>query len=409
MNYRLIKSCRICKSTKLHVYLDLGFVPLCNSLLESLSEKSATYPIQVMFCEECSLSQLSVVVDPEIMFKDYYYESSISNTFKKHCRDLAKSLSKLEHKNKPPMMIDIAANDGCLMEQFREEGFTVRGYDPCERLCKKAWEKLLLVIPKFFGRENLNEERSWAGEDIITATNVLAHVDDLHGFIEGVKYHFENNPKGIFIAEFPYFNNLLNNNQFDTIYHEHLSYFLLKPIVRLFKECGMPVFKVEEIDIHGGSLRIYASMHPYDTDYSVTEMLEKEESSKLHKLSTYQKFSQSVNKIKEELLITLELLYRNKSKVMGYGASAKGISLLNYCNIPHEFIYSIVDDTPEKQGKWTPGTYIPIVDFSDFEKSKPDHILLLAWNFEQELLNKTRFHRTRNGYYITPIPQVRVF
>lgn len=409
MNYKLVNSCRICKSKRLKKYLDLGSVPLANSLLRDSDESPAKYPVQVLFCEDCSLSQLSIVVDPTIMFTDYLYHSSVSKTFQKHCRDMALELKKFATKNSPPSLIDIAANDGCLMEQFRHEGFVVRGFDPCERMARDAWkDKLLLIIPKFWNKETAICGRSWSGEDFITATNVLAHVDDLYGFLEGVKYHFEYNPKGVFVAEFPYFHNLLENNQFDTIYHEHLSYFLFRPIVKLFRECGIPIFKVEQYDIHGGSLRIYASMYPYREDKSILDTLILERELELDMFHTYENFASRVENVKESLRTTLELLSRNGEKVMCYGASAKGISLLNYCNIPKEFIHSIVDDTPEKQGKWTPGTRIPIVDFSHFEKERPQHILLTAWNFSSELIEKTKSHRARNGTYILPIPEVRI-
>lgn len=319
---------------------------------------------------------------------------------------MAKTLKPLASKNDPPSLIDIAANDGCLMEQFRDSGYVVRGFDPCKEMCESAWkDKRLLILPHFFNKDTAKIGRSWGGEDFITATNVFAHVDDLHGFLEGVKYHFESNPKGIFVAEFPYFKNLLHNNQFDTIYHEHLSYFLLKPLVRLFNDCGMPIFKVEEHDIHGGSLRIYASMYRYPKDFSVDYMIKFEEALGLHTFKAYENFSKRVDLIREQLYSTLEYLHKNSLKVMGYGASAKGISLLNYCNIPPEWIEAIVDETPQKQDKFTPGTTIPIVDFNSFEDVKPDYILLLAWNFEQELRTKTCHLGAK---YIIPIPEVRV-
>ena len=210
---------------------------------------------------------------------------------------------------------------------------------------------------------------------------------------------------GVFVGEFPYLPNLIRENQFDTIYHEHLSYFLLGPLVRLFKSRGLPIFKVEKIPIHGGSIRIYASKSRNRSDRSVEDMLDSEHSSGFYDVSTYITFGTKVDNVRVNLTNALMSIYNMDKKVMGYGASAKGISLLNYCGIDNKYIHSIVDETPAKRGKFTPGSHIPIVGFSHFEEEKPDYILLLSWNFKEELISKTKHLGAK---YIVPIPEVSV-
>lgn len=295
------------------------------------------------------------------------------------------------YKNEPPTVIDIAANDGCLLREFRDEGFIVRGFEPCEELAKSSWnpekKEFILVIPKFFNLENSKNQRSWSGEDFITATNVFGHVDDLKDFLAAVKYQLESNNKGVFVVEVPHLLNLIKNHLFDTIYHEHLSYFLLRPLLRLFKDAGLPIFKVEKYNVHGGTIRIYAGNPGFhEIDISVGELVYEEESEGMYEISTYYDFATRVYGIGQKLQALLSGL--EGKKIMGFGASAKGISLINYLGIG-KYFHSIVDETPSKQGKFTPGYNIPIVAFSHFEKEKPDRIFIFASNFLWEMVEKT--------------------
>jgi len=305
-----------------------------------------------------------------------------------------------------PLVIDIAANDGCCLEQFRDAGFErFLAVEPSSNLAQECISKRIPCSNSFWSYKTARSYRDVAtqGASFIIAQNVLAHVDDLRDFIRGVCWSIE--PDGVFVAEFPYLPNIIKYNQFDTIYHEHLSYFLLEPLSRIFSEEGLPIFKVEKLPIHGGSLRIYASKHPHKLDNSVEDMLIEEDEMMFYNFTSYKSFSDKVDTIKDKLKMLLECNYHAGKKTMGYGASAKGMSLINYCGIPKEWIHSIVDDTPDKQGKFTTDSNIPIVDFSHFEKEKPDFILLLAWNFESELREKTK-HIIAN--YIVPIPDVRI-
>lgn len=403
--------CRICKSTDLVNYLDLGNVPLCNSLLTKDSPAPDKYPIQVLFCEECYLSQLSVVIEPEILYSNYPYQSSISKTFRNHCNSLAIKL-KNEFKFEHPLVVDIASNDGCLLKEFKNVGFKrFLGFEP-SNLGKYPYGWLngeptdelgIPVINTFFSEESAKAKGDRPGGNsdasFIIAQNVFAHVDDLDDFMRGVNWMLAKD--GVFVVEVPYLMNLIKGYQFDTIYHEHLSYFLLAPLVRLFGSHGLKIFRVEEIDIHGGSIRIYASKESYEEESSVEDMLEYEWAQGFYNLDTYTKFAEKVDGIRSSLRNELINYYDEGSKVAAYGASAKGISLLNYCGIRSPYINYIVDDTPSKKGKITPGSNINIVEFSEFERNKPNFIVLLAWNFAKELMSKTNH---LGATFIFPIP-----
>ncbi len=403
MNFREVTHCRICGSGKLFPYLDLGSVPLANSL----TTHSESYPVKVLFCYHCYLSQLSVVIDPAVLYHDYSYHSSVSETFQKHCYELALTCKKIVLPHFPPgkenlLSIDIASNDGCLMEQFEKAGYYTIGVEPAKNLADEATAKGLSIVNEFFS-ESVSKRLPCA--DVVTALNVLAHVDDLIGFLKYCRRCIRLTTGGILIVEVPYLCDLIQKNQFDTIYHEHLSYFLFKPLHHLFKINAIPIFRVEHLDIHGGSLRLYASPSPHEISDSVYALLKFEENKNLYQFSTYRNFSEKISRLKNTLSDVLKSIHKEGKKVMGFGASAKGISLLNYSRIKTDLIHSIVDETPDKQGKLTPGSNIPIVDFSHFAREKPDYILLLAWNFEKELREKTKHLGAK---YILPIPQVTI-
>ena len=255
MDFKRVHLCRVCGSKRLRKYLDLGRQPLANQLSD-IPVKSKKYPLQVLFCQDCHLSQLSIVVNPDILYRKYLYHSSVSETFKKHCHEMAVGLRSLFPDSPAPMAMDIASNDGCLLSQFKKLGFDVMGIEPCQELALEAGRNGIPTINDFWNEPTAKKAPLC---NVITATNVLAHVNDLPTFLRLVKSNLNPSTKGIFIAEFPYLPNLFEGNQFDTIYHEHLSYFLLSPLVQLFSSCGIPIFKVEKYPIHGGSIRIYAS------------------------------------------------------------------------------------------------------------------------------------------------------
>ena len=399
MEFKKLKQCRICGSKNLKKYLDLGRQPLANQLSDLPEKNPGRYPLQVLFCEECYLSQLSIVISPKILYKNYLYHSSVSNTFKKHCYDMAISLKMMFRDLAKPFVIDIASNDGCLLRQFKKAGYRVMGVEPSDDLADEAERKGVSTVHGFW---NKGTAKRVPACDVITATNVLAHVDDLYGFIKLVKSTLRSLSKGVFVAEFPYLPNLIDGNQFDTIYHEHLSYFLLTPLVKLFSRCGIPIFNVKRYPIHGGSIRIYASPYSRHVDPSVLSMVEAEKYLGYYHFSKYVSYSKRVLKIKNDLRNMLAKF--GPKNVIAYGASAKGISLLNYCEITANDLPLIMDDTPSKQGKYTPGGMIPILD-PQFVNGCPKYILLLAWNFATELIEKSKHLGSR---YIVPIPEVKV-
>ena len=413
MDYKKVESCRVCKSYRLRSYLNLGSVPLCNSLQKSEYEQVEKYPIEVLFCEDCYLSQLSIVVDPKILYSDYVYHSSVSQTFKEHCYQMALTLKSEFVFTEFPLVLDIASNDGCLLREFKRAGFTrLLGFEPAKNIgtyeTSYKLDELICVVNDFFCEASARSVKGDAGggqASIITATNVFAHVDDLDDFLRGVKWFLHDN--GVFVVEVPYLKHLIQKNEFDTIYHEHLSYFLLKPLVKLFERHGLPIFRVEEYPIHGGSIRIYASLNR-PVESSVTDMLRDEELAGLYNIKTYEEFNRMVMHLTEGFCTMMEMFYYECKKVVAYGASAKGISLLNYCGIKNHMITCIIDDTPDKQGKLTPGSLIPIVSYPYFEAVKPDVIVLLAWNFAEELMAKTKWHKDKGGHYVIPVPELKI-
>ena len=406
--YKKIKKCRICNSESLVKYLDLGNTPLANSLIEikDKDKKELKFPLEVLYCKNCSLSQLSIVVDPKILFSEYVYRSSISRTFQEHCAEMAEKTAKLIDGSNN-LVVDIASNDGCLLQQFKKNGFDVLGVEPAANIAKIANTSGIETICSFWSIETAKKIIEKHGKaKVITATNVFAHVDDLHAFLNAVNMLLHDN--GIFIVEVPYLGDLLAKNEFDTIYHEHLSYFLAKPLERLYSSHNLKIFRIEKHAIHGGSIRLLASKNNSYDEKNVKEFLKSEAKQKLYELKTYQNFESKVKNIKREILKLLLSLREKNKKIIAYGASAKGNTLLNYCGISNKYINFIVDDTPEKQHHLAPGSRIKIVDAGYINKEKPDYVLLLAWNFAKEIMQKTKASYKKKVKYIIPIPNVRI-
>jgi novobiocin biosynthesis protein NovU/D-mycarose 3-C-methyltransferase len=409
--FRTITRCRACGGSELSPYLDFGLMPLANRLVAS--DETATeprYPLAVVFCQECALSQLSVVVDPAVMFRHYVYRSSISNTFRRHCADLAQELHHDRRILAPgELVIDIASNDGTLLREFKAHGSRVLGVDPAQNLAKTATESGVETLPEFWGEAVAGRIRESHGPaKCIIATNVFAHVDDMHGFLIAAELLITDD--GWLIIESPHMEPLLANTEFDTVYHEHLSYLLARPVDRLVRQHGMRITSVEKTPIHGGSIRFYIrkAKTAGAADASVKEVLDAEERAGLFRFETYAGFAARAEAVKHDLhTMLLELRGRGK-RIAAYGASAKGNTLLNYCGIGPDILECIFDDTTEKHFKLSPGTRIPIVPGAELAVRKPDYLLLLAWNFAAELMEKTDAHRRGGGRYIVPIPSPRV-
>jgi len=406
-----VKKCRICGGDNLYNFLSLGSMPIPNGFLskEELKIKESYYPLGVYVCDDCFLVQLTHVVPAEIMFKNYLYIPSTSTTMLDHFKSMASELIKKYQLNARDLVIDIGSNDGTLLSFFKDQEIRVLGVDPAENLAKVAQLKGIETISDFFTSMLADKITTGHGRaKIITATNVVAHIDDIHSFCKGVETLLDKD--GILVIEFPYLIDLIDKNEFDTIYHEHLSYLSITPLVKLFKSHEMQIVDIKRVPVHGGSLRVYVARKgsKHKQEKAVKEFLQNEELKKINKRNAYDDFARRVRVIKRDLVSYLKNIKKQGKKIVGYGAAAKGNVLLNYCKIDTTLLDYVVDSISYKQGKFTPGTHIPIFPESRLEKELPDYTLLLAWNFADEILKKQVKYREKGGQFIITIPYLRV-
>ena len=411
-NYKKLTHCRICNSSELAQYLNFGEIPLANGYIVDNNTKDEKYPLEILYCKNCSLSQLSIIVAPEKLYQNYSSRSSISQTFRNHCKLFAKETFDKFSLSQNDLVADIASNDGCLIREFKEKGTSVLGIDPAKNLVAIANKEGLRSTAKFWNTETAQSVKSRYGKaKIITATNVFAHVHDLHDFLEAINIFMKED--GILIIEIPYLVNFINKKEFDTTYHEHLSYFLIKPIIHLLKKHHLELFDVQQFLIQRGSVRLFvkrvtnSAMHK-GRQGSVKWLLDLEDDLGLHDFKKYEEFSGDLKYIKRNLNNTLQGLKAKNKRIAAYGASAKGNALLNFCGIGRDVINYIIDETPEKIGKLSPGNHIPIVNHEMLSKVNPNYLVLLAWNFSEELMNKTKNYQNNGGRYIIPVPTVQI-
>ena len=408
---RKLAACRVCGGHDLVPFLDLGSLPLVNRYVapSQEQEKEPRFPLQILFCRSCSLSQLSVVVDPRVLYREYDYHSSVSQTFQKHCAEMAAGLHGSLGLSAKELVVEIASNDGCLLSRFKHLGSRVLGVEPATNLARIANEAGFPTLNDFWSGGVADRIRGEHGvARLVVATNVLAHVDDLSGFLRAVASLLA--PEGAFVFEVPYMVNFMNRAEFDTAYHEHLSYFLLRPLKKALEANGLVLADVHEFEIHGGSIRVTArpASRGGSPGPNVARLLAWEGELGLHDEATYLRFSRHVATLKEELVTFLGGLKQRGKRIAAYGASAKGNVLLNYCGVGCDVVDYVVDDTPAKQGKLYPGVHLPIVPRSHLQANPPDYLLLLAWNFVDELLRNTADYRAGGGRYVVPIPSLRV-
>lgn len=405
---RGVTQCRVCGSDNLMKYLDLGMMPLANNLADSAAEAKHTdrFPMQVQYCTDCSLSQLTVVIDPRVMFSHYTYRSSVNRGYVRHCRAMAASVGEKLDLSAADLVVDIAGNDGTLLAEFRDElGVRVLNVDPATNIAAIAVERGVPTISNFWSMDvatNILEQ--YGRPRLITATNVFAHVDDVRGFVAAVQHCLHE--EGALVLEFPYGVDFIEHREFDTIYFEHLSYLLIEPVRRLAAESGLEVFDVEKQDIHGGTVRVFvgnSGMHPVTP--AVAEFVAAERAGGFHDPDRYRAWSQEISRLTDDLTTRLQGLKKQGAKIAAFAASAKGNTLLNACRLDQRTIDYIVDDTPEKIGRFSPGNGIAIVDRSVLEQDPPDFLLILSWNFAREIIENTPEFK---GSYITPIPAFRI-
>jgi SAM-dependent methyltransferase len=405
--------CRFCGSALRHIFADLGMLPPCESNLsaDQLNQMEPFYPLQVLVCEHCFLVQLEEYVSPENIFSEYAYFSSVSDSWLAHCRaytDLMVERFHLDHKS---LVVELASNDGYLLQYFVEKGIPVMGIDPAVNVAEEATRKGIPTVVKFFGQE-LGEALARGGTqaDLLLGNNVFAHVPDLCGFVQGMKTVLK--PQGVITLEFPHLMRLMEGNQFDTIYHEHFSYFSFLASVKILGQFGLKIFDVEELPTHGGSLRVYAR-HAQDGSHPVTErpreLAEREERAGFTRLETYLSFGEKVKETKREILTFLIEAKRAGKSIAGYGAPGKGNTLLNYCGIRTDFLDYTVDRNPYKHRKFLPGSHIPIFPPEKIRATKPDYVLILPWNLKNEIREQLSYIREWGGKFVVPIPRVEVF
>ena len=406
-----ISGCRSCQGPDLIPILDLGSVPLANALLKEadLAQGEAEFPLHLVFCPRCTLLQIRETVDPETLFHDYPYFSSCSDTMLSHARDLAESIMKKFNIGPDSLVVEIASNDGYLLRNFVEREIPSLGIEPAANVARVATENGIPTVCEFFGPALATRlKREGRQADLILANNVLAHVADTNGFAAGVATLLK--PRGCAVIEFPYARDMIEQTEFDTIYHEHLCYFSLNAVRNLFTRHGLCLTDVEHVPIHGGSLRIFLQPESTRTGSSRTvEMMIAEERERgMTGAVYYETFSRRVDRLREQLLAELGRRKEAKQSIAAYGASAKGSTLLNYCGIGPETLDFIVDCSPVKQGRFAPGNHLPILAPEALRKRRPDAVLLLAWNLADEIFRQQTAYLEGGGEWIVPIPEVRV-
>ena len=412
MNELINYQCRFCNSRLEHVFLDLGKIPSSNSFLKKEElEKEKTYPLCVYICEKCLLVQIPEIRTPDELFSNYAYFSSFSDSWLNHAEEYVKMMIKRFNLNKSSRIVEIASNDGYLLKFFAELNIPVLGIEPASNVAKSAIKKGIPTLEKFFNTDTAKELKEKNQQaDVLLGNNVLAHVPDVNNFVKGMKILLK--PNGIITMEFPHILQLINQNQFDTIYHEHFSYFSFFIIQKIFFSQGLTIFDVEEIPTHGGSLRIFVKHSEnkiYEIKESVKNLIKKENDIGLHDYSTYLGFSKKIENIKKKLNEFLEKSHLEERSVVCYGAPAKGNTLLNYCKINLDHIEYTVDLSPHKQGLFLPGTHLPIKSPSIIKETKPDYIIILPWNLKGEIMEQMKDIKEWGGKFVIPIPEVKIY
>lgn len=401
--------CRACSYANLRGILSLGQTPLANRLLseEQLMDQEPTFPLELAMCPRCSLVQITETVPPEQLFSNYAYFSSYSDTMLAHARELATQVSRQQRLGPESLVMEIASNDGYLLQNYRQAGISVLGIEPAANIAKVAREQRgIPTLASFFSRELAERLASRLQRaDVLHAHNVLAHVADLNGVVAGIRIVLKDH--GTAVIEVPYVKDLIDHVEFDTIYHEHLCYFSLTALDRLFSGNGLQIVDVERVAIHGGSLRIFAR-RTGQPGSRVRALLAEEQAWGVDRADFYASFGQRVERLRTELISLLRQLKQDGRRIAVYGASAKGSTLLNYFGIGPELLDYVVDRSPVKQGHYTPGTHLKIFAPEKLVEEQPDYCLLLSWNFADEILAQQARYRQSGGKFIIPIPELKV-
>ena len=410
----MIMNCRFCKAPLAHVFIDLNNSPASNSFLtkEQLNEPEIFYPLKVFICDKCFLVQVDEYKKSDAIFSsDYVYFSSFSTSWLAHAKEYTKKMIDRFALNANSKVVEIASNDGYLLQYFKEQNIPVLGIEPTANTAKAAAQKGIETIVDFFGVRLAKELAAKnIKADLLLGNNVLAHVPDIVDFVAGMKILLKEN--GIITMEFPHLMQLIDNNQFDTIYHEHFSYLSFHTVKQIFQSQGLKMFDVEEIPTHGGSLRIYAT-HKENMQQNISEnvnnLLQKEYSKGINALDYYNNFQQKALKVKLDITDFLIKQKRDNKKVAAYGAAAKGNTLLNYCGIKSDLINFVVDANPHKQNKFLPASHIPVMNEDELKKNKPDYVIILPWNLKTEITAQLNYIKAWGGKFVVAIPELEIF
>lgn len=405
-------SCRFCGTPLQHTFVDLGMSPLCESYraAHQWRDMETFYPLHVFVCENCLLVQLEEFVSPDDIFSEYAYFSSFSDSWLAHVKAYTEQMIERFGINQESHVVELASNDGYLLQYFVECGIPVLGVEPAANIAKKAREKGIPTVVKFFGVETAKELAVQGKHaDLIAGNNVYAHIPDINDFTGGIKILLK--PAGVVTLEFPHLMRLMAGNQFDTIYHEHFSYHSFMSAEKIMAGHGITVFDVDELSTHGGSLRVYGR-HEQDESKPVSQAVEslrqREVDAGFGRLEHYTSFGRAVERTKWQILEFLINAKRQGKTIAGYGAPGKGNTLLNYCGIRSDFLDYTVDRNPYKHGKFLPGTHIPIYPPERIEQTKPDYVFILPWNLKDEIIKQLDYIRAWGGRFVVPIPNVEV-
>ncbi len=406
------KSCRFCGGKLARTFVDLGTSPLCETYLSTadLNRGEVHYPLHVYVCESCFLVQLEEYESAENIFSDYAYFSSYSDSWLKHAEKYCDKMMTQFGLGGQSFVVEVASNDGYLLQYFVQRMVPVLGIEPAANVAKVAVEKGVPTLVRFFGAQLANELAAEGRcADLVLGNNVLAQVPDLNDFVEGLKILLK--PEGVLTLEFPHLLRLIEHNEFDTIYHEHFSYFSMLTAARILEAHGLKVFDVEELSTHGGSLRVYAcraEAQTHDIAVSVSRLIAEEEKAGLASVEGYESFASQVKQTKLALVEFLLTAARQGKRVVGYGAPGKSATLLHYCGIGKDLIEYTVDRSPFKQGRFLPGSRIPIYHPDRIRETKPDYVVILPWNLKDEIMEQLQFIREWGGRFVVPIPKVTV-
>lgn len=408
-----VNSCRFCSEKLEHSFADLGSSPLANSYVKEdrLNYMEPFYPLHVKVCAKCFLVQLPALATREEIFEEYAYFSSYSDSWLMHCRKYVDAVIERFGLHKDSQIVELASNDGYLLQYFVQRHIPVLGVEPAANVAEVANKKGINTVVAFFGEKTAKQlvQDQWSS-DLIIANNVLAHVPDINDFVEGIRILLK--PKGVVTVEFPHLMTLMMKNQFDTIYHEHFSYLSFTTVEQVFASNGLRLFDVQELPTHGGSLRVFA-VHEGNTSQAqndaVREMRQREKKAGFLTLATYLGFNERMAKTKRKILKFLIEAKEDGNCVVGYGAPAKGNTLLNYCGIRTDFLAYTVDRNPVKQGRFLPGVHIPIFAPDVISKTKPDFVFILPWNIKDEIMHQLAYIREWGGRFVVPIPEVKVY